>query len=153
MDVSEETLNIACDFVKKVHKFYLEGYKQAYFPLLVGMQPLAIKDGNNAHNPDAVLAAVYKLHKEDNDAKYDKGFTYGLLSLIERINTVQSLLVIYTYLNYQLEYEENGKATFNVDKKLIINSLNEKMNSFKDNKEMIDCYNKILKRLKEKYNI
>ena len=153
MDVSEETLNIACDFVKKVHKFYLEGYKQAYFPLLVGMQSLAIKDGNSDHNPDAVLAAVYKLHKEDNNAKYNRGFEDGLLSLIERINTVQSLLVIYTYLNYQLEYEDNGKATFNVDKELIINKLKEKMNSFKDNKEMYDCYINILGRLKEKYNI
>ena len=153
MDVSEETLNIACGSVKKVHKFYLEGYKQAYFPLLAGMQSFAIKDCNSDHNPDAVLAAVYKLHKEDNDALYDKGFTDGLLSLIERINNYQSLLVIYTYLNYQLEYEDNGKATFNVDKELIINKLKEKMNSYKDNKEMIDCYNKILKRLKEKYNI
>lgn len=153
MNVSEELLNYARDYVKKAHKFYLDGRKQAYFFVLAGIPPFDVNNGDCGHNPDAVLFAIYKLHKEDNNAKYDKGFEDGLISLIERINTVQSLLVIYTYLNYQLEYEENGKATFIVDKELIINKLKEKMNSFKDNKEMIDCYNKILKRLKEKYNI
>ncbi len=152
MDANEKLINRAYEFVKKAHKVYLEGHKQAYFPVLVGMQPFAVSD-NGGHNPDAVLMAIYKLHKEDNNAKYNDGFLDGLLSLIERLSTVQSLLVIYTYLNYQLEYEDRGMATFTVDKDLIINKLKEKMDSFKDNKEMYDCYINILDRLKEKYNV
>jgi hypothetical protein len=152
MDVSEVLITKAYEFVKKAHKVYLEGHKQAYFPVLVGMQPFAVSD-NGGHNPDAVLMAIYKLHKEDNNAKYNDGFLDGLLSLIERLSTVQSLLIIYTYLNYQLEYEDRGMATFTVDKDLIINKLKEKMDSFKDNKEMYDCYINILVRLKEKYNV
>lgn len=152
MDVSEELITKACEFIKKAHKIYLDGHKQAYFPVLVGMAPFAISIGGG-HYPEAVLLSIYKLHKEDNNAKYDEGFKDGLLSLIERIKTVQSLLVIYTYLNYQLEYEDKGIATFSVDKDLIINKLKEKMDSFKDNKELYDCYINILGRLKEKYNI
>ncbi len=152
MDVSEKLITKAYEFVKKAHKVYLEGHKQAYFPVLVGMPPFAVSN-NGGHNPDAVLMAIYKLHKEDNNAKYNDGFQDGLLSLIERLSTVQSLLVIYTYLNYQLEYEDKGMATFTVNKDLIINKLKEKMDSFKDNKEMYDCYINILGRLKEKYNV
>ena len=153
MNISEELITKACEYVKKVHKIYLDGHKQAYFPILIGMTPFAVNNGSGGHNPDAVLFAIYKLHKEDNNAKYNDGFQDGLLSLIERIKTVPSLLVIYTYLNYQLEYEDKGIATFIVDKDLIINKLKEKMDSFKDNKELYDCYINILSRLKEKYNI
>ncbi len=154
MDANEKLINRAYEFVKKAHKVYLDGHKQAYFPVLVGMAPFAVRNnGSGGHYPEAVLLGIYKLHKEDNNAKYDEGFKDGLLSLIERIKTVQSLLVIYTYLNYQLEYEDRGMATFTVDKDLIINKLKEKMDSFKDNKEMYDCYINILVRLKEKYNV
>lgn len=153
MNISDELITKACEFVKKAHKLYLDGHKQAYFPILIGMEPFAINNGDGGHNPDAVLMAIYKLHKEDNIAKYDEGFKDGLLSLIERIKTVQSLLIIYTYLDYQLEYEDKGIATFIVDKDLIINKLKEKMDSSKDNKELYDCYINILSRLKEKYNI
>ena len=153
MDVNEKLVNRAYEFVKKEHKVYLDGHKQAYLPVLVGMAPFAVNNGSGGHYPEAVLLAIYKLHKEDNNAKYDEGFKDGLLSLIERIKTVQSLLVIYTYLNYQLEYEDKGIATFIVDKDLIINKLKEKMDSFKDNKEMYDSYVCILDKLKEKYNI
>ncbi len=147
----------AMGLVKNLNKHYLEGEKNAYFPVLIGMGPYVVQYAYNGHNSNVVVRAIHACYRENSRQLFDQGFQDGLLYMCQVANKWGAMSMVIDIFFYELKLEKEGKAAFFIEREPLISAIREKFKEkdaeFRQNADYADWVTRLNKYAKREYGI
>lgn len=156
-DIYEGMVRHAYLLVEMVTGEYKKNKKIAFFPVLAGLGSCAVEYRGRGHNSYAVVDAVSEYYAKTGDKDVIQGYEEGILTMIRAAKNLGTLQDTLDVIYYQCRIEQEGKATFRMDRKKILDYFNETIkgdyDKFMSIPDFQDWYNKQKELAKSKFGL